>query len=356
MSMTPDATGVKFITVKDNRVNSWWYVDLGAVLMIDSIRIFNRTDFGAERLRGAIVRVSNQVIGSWRIGRRNKPLFSKNLGSPKRVYDLKVGVAGRYVEVWSRKGEHLQLAEVMVIGKPESTIISHLAKGKRATQSSTYPGGDAANAVDGNTNGIWRGKSVSHTLKKGSPWWQVDLGAVYRINQICVFNRRDCCGERLNGAVVMVSELPFRGNPLKPKKGDGVGRRSLEIAGPSKTLTIARKGRYVRVQIPRNEHLQLAEVAVLGHSTPTGTKPKPRPRPKPSLPSPPPLPAKLTWAQSPPGVIPKNAVAGGQDAKGQAQFICQATHQRGTYPGKIVGKNCSIGFGGKEVLVRRYKV
>jgi hypothetical protein len=42
---------------------------------------------------------------------------------------------------------------------------ANLALGKFAEQSSVYPGGDAAKAVDGNTNGDWRGKSVSHTKK-----------------------------------------------------------------------------------------------------------------------------------------------------------------------------------------------
>ena len=52
----------------------------------------------------------------------------------------------------------------------------NLAFGAEATQSSTYNGAVAAQAVDGNTYGVFDRGTVSHTRNEAEPWWEVDLG------------------------------------------------------------------------------------------------------------------------------------------------------------------------------------
>ena len=39
--------------------------------------------------------------------------------------------------------------------------------------------------------------SCSHTLPGTTtrPWWQVDLGTIYTIRQVSLYNRADCCGK-----------------------------------------------------------------------------------------------------------------------------------------------------------------
>ncbi len=59
--------------------------------------------------------------------------------------------------------------------------------------------GVPARAVDGNRNGAFSGNSVTHTSEPSTEaWWQVDLGAVAAIDRIEIYNRTDCCGERLS--------------------------------------------------------------------------------------------------------------------------------------------------------------
>lgn len=72
-------------------------------------------------------------------------------------------------------------------------IVEHLyevAKGKTAKQSSSnknyFPAGSA---VDGDLG------TISHTLHEYNPYWWVDLGRMYRVKRIEVYNRKDCCGE-----------------------------------------------------------------------------------------------------------------------------------------------------------------
>src|SRR5262245_34865158 len=70
-----------------------------------------------------------------------------------------------------------------------------------ATQSSTAFGADAQRAIDGNENGNWPAGSVTHTTQEVDPFWQIDLGASYYIDGIRIFNRTDCCQDRLHDYV-----------------------------------------------------------------------------------------------------------------------------------------------------------
>merc|ERR1712226_1531790 len=69
---------------------------------------------------------------------------------------------------------------------------------------SYYRGGGRANnhaffipANDGNTVGIWNWNSVTHTHWNRDPWWQVYLGGDATVNDVYVWNRIDCCRNRL---------------------------------------------------------------------------------------------------------------------------------------------------------------
>ena len=46
--------------------------------------------------------------------------------------------------------------------------------------------------------------SVATTLPDAQPWWQVDLGSTNKIGLIKVYNRDDCCAERLRDWTVSV--------------------------------------------------------------------------------------------------------------------------------------------------------
>src|SRR5262245_45080602 len=60
----------------------------------------------------------------------------------------------------------------------------NLAQGMTATQSSTHDKFGADRAVDGRTDGNLGNNSVAHTNQENQPWWQVDLGQVYQIDEI----------------------------------------------------------------------------------------------------------------------------------------------------------------------------
>jgi hypothetical protein len=134
-------------------------------------------------------------------------------------------------------------------------VSKNLARGKQASQSSLAWGGDPSRAVDGKRDGLWWDGSVTHTDVEVEPYWQVDLGQTHYVKQVRLWNRTDCCSDRL-------------ANPTVSFSTDGVSWASVAYSGgPSPTAEVAgnRAARYVRVSISNNnEPLSLAEVEVTG--------------------------------------------------------------------------------------------
>lgn len=172
-------------------------------------------------------------------------------------------------------------AAPMRLGNPAAPLLrlSNLALGKTATQSSTAASGGPERARDGNTDGNFNNGSVTHTGYDFHAWWKVDLGAIAYIDHIGVYNRTDCCSERLSNFWVLVSDLPFVSDQLTPAL-EQQNVSAYFVGGYPATsvqIPVGRSGRYVRVQLSDSNYLHMAEVAqselrVWGSSpTPTPT-------------------------------------------------------------------------------------
>lgn len=131
---------------------------------------------------------------------------------------------------------------------------------KTATQSSTSNGGHAKLAIDGNTGGNFFDRSVTHTGLEDSPWWMIDLGEVYEVREVKVYNRTDCCRDRLDK--ISVEFL----NERKKKTSDFGFLRRYETGQPNplslKMGVGTRAGRYVRIRKKEPGYLSLAEVKI----------------------------------------------------------------------------------------------
>ena len=60
----------------------------------------------------------------------------------------------------------------------------NLARNGIASQSTTAHGGKASNAIDGDRNGYWKGRSCTHTSIQDNPQWSVDLKATYPVEKV----------------------------------------------------------------------------------------------------------------------------------------------------------------------------
>jgi hypothetical protein len=145
----------------------------------------------------------------------------------------------------------------------------NMAEGKPATQSSTYGGGAASRAVDGNTDGDYVNGSVTHTGENTNAWWEVDLGNSYSIDSIEIWNRTgsDKFVQRLNDFYVFVSDVPFESTDLMTTLAQGgVWSRHITTApDPSASLSVGAVGRYVRIQLTGTNYLNLAEAKVFAN-------------------------------------------------------------------------------------------
>ena len=86
---------------------------------------------------------------------------------------------------------------------------SNLALDGTASQKSTGFGGVASRSIDGMSDGSWTSNSVTHTNFESQPYLDIDLGGIYDLNEIVLWNRTDCCSYRLDDVWVFASDNPF---------------------------------------------------------------------------------------------------------------------------------------------------
>jgi len=140
-----------------------------------------------------------------------------------------------------------------------------------ASQSSTLGNYTASRAIDGNTVGTYDSGDLAHTGNGpndlNQPWWQVDLGAPRRLDTIRLFNRTDCCADRMSNFYVFVSDVPFTGATVaasQAQQGVDAFHTPGQMGRPT-AIPINRNGRYIRVQLAGNgETINMAEVEVIG--------------------------------------------------------------------------------------------
>lgn len=109
--------------------------------------------------------------------------FSANVA---RATDLRPRAQFVRINLPGVEQRYLHLAEVQVFSGGKN-----IATGGAARQSSTYYDAVASRAIDGNTDGLYAGKSVSHAALSVNPWWEVDLQNAHPIDRIVIWNRMD---------------------------------------------------------------------------------------------------------------------------------------------------------------------
>jgi len=78
-------------------------------------------------------------------------------------------------------------------------LSNNVAPAGVASQSSTGFGGIASFAIDGNTSGQFSDLTVTHTDTGDQiPWWTLTLNETQIVESIRIWNRVDCCSERLS--------------------------------------------------------------------------------------------------------------------------------------------------------------
>ncbi|MER6175478.1 right-handed parallel beta-helix repeat-containing protein [Streptosporangium sp. NPDC001681] len=145
---------------------------------------------------------------------------------------------------------------------------NNVALGKPASQISTLTGyGDlsAGKGVDGNTSGDYTQQAMAHTNSAANAWWRVDLGQVYNLDKIQVWNRTGAQSEvdRDKDYWVLVSSTPFTDDKSAAAWAATPGVWSFRDSGTMGRPTIIdgpMTGRYIQVQLSGTNYLVVAEL------------------------------------------------------------------------------------------------
>ncbi|MEM6768647.1 MAG: discoidin domain-containing protein, partial [Bacteroidota bacterium] len=100
-------------------------------------------------------------------------------------------------------------------------------------------------------------------------WWQVDLGAVYTLKEVKIFNRTSCCGGRIKNFMVFMSPYPIASKATVAQLTNDANVIAVNGPNANKTtyeLALAEgvAGRYVRIQLQDSDYLHMQEVEVYG--------------------------------------------------------------------------------------------
>ena len=126
----------------------------------------------ARPLPGKVTGLQVEGVDVGRLTLKLRPKGAKHLG-------------GRYVRVTNVGASvFLHLAEVQVFSNGKN-----VAPNGKASQSTTDFAGPAKYGNDGNTDGNYEKKSVTHTAQENNPWWEVDLGKEMPIEKLALWNR-----------------------------------------------------------------------------------------------------------------------------------------------------------------------
>lgn len=184
-------------------------------------------------------------------------------------------------------GQNWGDAYCIIMGEA-SAIYSIDLLGAVATQSESNHGGVPQRAIDGNKNRSWRGSSCTHTDGAGLNWWQVDMGVEAMVTEVKIWNRSDCCSDRIRGAQVMVGDgktWTNCGSPL-PNQGvvnvdcdEAINGRFVRITNNNKILTLCEVEVYAEEKFATREPIQTPEPTAAPTESPT---PKPTASPTPS--------------------------------------------------------------------------
>ncbi|XP_033101528.1 pentraxin fusion protein-like, partial [Anneissia japonica] len=102
-----------------------------------------------------------------------------------------------------------------------------------------------------------------HSEREEQNWWMVDLGNTYSIQYVRIYNRADCCRERLNGATIRVGD-DAAGMLTNTQCGEAIADAETRAGSViDRQCDPALDGRYVSVSLPNN-YLTLCEVEVWG--------------------------------------------------------------------------------------------
>ncbi len=126
--------------------------------------------------------------------------------------------------------------------------VANIALAGTPAMSSSYFSNSTALLNDG----IINNNSLAHTNGESpNDWVEIDLEAIQDIENVVIWNRTNCCGDRLNNVYVLVSNTPFPANTdlnASLANADFTYQMGNVANDAMITVNVGQSGRYVRLQ------------------------------------------------------------------------------------------------------------
>lgn len=128
------------------------------------------------------------------------------------------------------------------------------------------PGHDYPGRVnDGDTGGNYYLNGVFHSDIVLNPYLDLTLPAVHRVLRMNIFNRTDCCGDRLSNYYLFVSRVPFPSSDLAATIANPQIRAYHQTTqADGSPIPINAAGRYFRIQLNAFNYLHFGEMQIWG--------------------------------------------------------------------------------------------
>jgi NedA-like, galactose-binding domain len=272
---TSTASSSNSIAQTNSEVGASWSADLWDVVPIRQIDVRIRSD--SYTMPPATLFVSSEPFASesWAATLNDPKVTSFPLGGGNATRFIAVNKNAEYVRVQLDGGA----AGVLALAEVQVWTVNRSALYARASQSSTYGNAKADLVVDGNTDGNYYDGSVAHgnlTSSGATPGLMLDFGAPRTIQTLNIWNRTDCCKDRLGGFYVFTSAThKFKSSEyvadLQTMPGvtqyyfpfasvGGASLISLPIFNADGSDPNAAYTRYIKIQLGANDYLHIAEV------------------------------------------------------------------------------------------------
>ncbi len=226
--------------------------------------ISNDGTLSGDDIQEGTINTGNTPVGSTSV---NGAITVPNLPAGTYFFFLVVDDGNNISE--TDENNNVRVGSLVITSGGNGCNPTNVAQGKSATQSSNLNFGGinsgASNAVDGNTDGNYYNGSVAVTNDENQAWWQVDLGALYELSSIQVYNRTEGTA-RLNDFYILTSSNPYTSGNLGNARSNSNNERY--VSGQAGTPTTwnfsGAPVRYVRIQRTGNGYATIAEVKVNG--------------------------------------------------------------------------------------------
>jgi hypothetical protein len=263
--------GGTFASQTTNQVQPWWNVDLDAVQPIRQIDIWPATNYAFP---GATLFVSDRSLDRPLNTLVNDPfVYAFTLPAGAGVKSIAVNQRARFVRIQipSTTASTLALAEVQVWAVAPGAVDKRVVA--QSSVSRTIPAATADKAVDGNVDGnLAHGFGIAtepSATGAPTPWWQIDLGAIKDVRAINLWNRTDCCQEKLTDFFVIGRvKTPFAATDTVAKLATAPDTYvwaipKFSVGSSMISLPLNVQLRYLRIQKFTSDALSFAEAEIV---------------------------------------------------------------------------------------------